>query len=130
MSSWKILESAFGLTDGGLLDKLAEYEPIQNLIGDGDLMAWLVLRGRASHAQSRVGTKELIAVERSCESEIWKLKKIVERVIITKKSWGYPTTAWEERLPQDLRARRAGEPILVSDEESLRQGASAPRRGH
>jgi hypothetical protein len=59
------------------------------------------LRGRASHAQARakVGKQELIEVERECIRALPRLKTLVERVILTKKSWGYPTVGVHELTP-------------------------------
>jgi hypothetical protein len=56
-----------------------------------------VLRGRASHAESKAGYDELVAVERECGRKVARLKNLVERVLLTKKNWGYPTVAVDER---------------------------------
>jgi hypothetical protein len=105
---WKVLESAFGLADAALVAKLGNYEPIEGLVDEGELKAWLVLRGRASHAQSRAGIAELAEVERLCQAAVDRLKRVVERVIATKSGWGHPTVGWLERLPEELRSSRGG----------------------
>lgn len=91
---WKVLESAFGAKDADLLEALGAYEPIQDLVQEGELKQLHVLRGRASHAESKAGVAEQMAVERLCKEEMPKLKRLAERVIMTKASWGYPTNGW------------------------------------
>ena len=40
--------------------------------------------------------KELIAAERECSQKLARLSNLAERVILTKRSWGYPTKEVEE----------------------------------
>jgi hypothetical protein len=54
-----------------------------------------VLRGRASHARSKRGIREVRAVTQECRAKLPRLKSLVERVIATKKTWGAPTIAFE-----------------------------------
>lgn len=94
---WRVLESAFGRSDDDLVQLLASYPPAQQLgFAPPELRDLLILRGRASHAQSKAGVDELIAVERECGQALPRLKNLAERVILTKRSWGYPTLAVEE----------------------------------
>jgi hypothetical protein len=74
-----------------------------------------VLRGRASHAQSRAkaGKQELVDVERDCARAIPRLKTLVERVILTKKSWGYPTIDVEELTPVQAYTTADGVVVLL-----------------
>lgn len=86
---WRILESAFALKNKELVKILAEYPPAQQLEFDQEeLQDLLVLRGRASHAESRDGLEELMKVEHDCAELLPRLKNLVECVIATKKDWG------------------------------------------
>lgn len=97
---WRVLESAFGATNDTLVDLLSRFAPALDLGFDAqELHALLVLRGRASHAQSRAGVHELNAVELDCAAALPRLSNLAERVILTKKSWGHPTDGVEEMLP-------------------------------
>ena len=97
---WRILEAAFGKSDDELVALLVEYEPARKLgFDEAEVKQLLVLRGRASHAQSSAGIKELVHVDQECSKQLPRLKNLCERVILTKKSWGYPTTGTDELLP-------------------------------
>lgn len=97
---WRVLESAFTLKGNDLVDILAEYPPVQELGFDHqEIQSLLRLRNRASHAYSRKGIEELMKVEPECAVLLPRLKNLVERVISTKKSWGYPTKGVEIVLP-------------------------------
>jgi hypothetical protein len=97
---WRVLESAFGCTDDELINVLANYEPARQLkFDDVELKRLLVLRGRASHAASRAGINELRSVNVDVSDRIGRLAALVEQVILTKKSWGFPTTAVERLAP-------------------------------
>jgi hypothetical protein len=97
---WRVLESAFASSDEKLVKLLANYPPAQQLGFDAEELGELhILRGRASHAQSKAGMRELIAVERECGLRLARLKNLVERVTLTKKTWGYPTIVVEELAP-------------------------------
>jgi hypothetical protein len=110
---WRVLESAFANTDEDLVQLLASYPPTQQLSFDAEeLRDLLVLRGRASHAQSKVGVSELIAVERECGRRVARLKNLVERVILTKKSWGYPTIGVDELTPLGGYVGPSGEQVI------------------
>jgi hypothetical protein len=71
------------------------------------------LRGRASHAESRSGVHELEHVERECGARLARLSCLAERVILTKRSWGYPTTAVEELSPLLAYVRREGRVVYI-----------------
>jgi hypothetical protein len=110
---WRVLESAFAKSDDDLVQLLAAYPPARQLGFDVKELADLrVLRGRASHAQSKAGVSELIAVEQECGRRVVRLKNLVERVILTKKSWGYPTVGVEELAPLAAYVGPAGEQVM------------------
>jgi hypothetical protein len=97
---WRVLESAFQASEAKLVALLSDYRPAQKLGFDkSELEALRILRGQASHAVSKAGLKELVRVERECAEKLPRLKSLVERVILTKKDWGYPTTGVEELTP-------------------------------
>jgi hypothetical protein len=99
---WRVLESAFGQSDGDLVDSLASFTPAARLGFDNEELAdLLALRGRASHATSRpeVSLHEVVQVQRECENALPRLKNLAERVILTKRSWGYRTLAVDELEP-------------------------------
>jgi hypothetical protein len=97
---WRVLEAAFGSQDRKLVNLLAQYEPAKKLrFDEAELEQLLFLRGRASHAQSKAGIQELVSVDRECAKQLPRLKNLCERVILTKKSWGYPTSGTDELLP-------------------------------
>lgn len=109
---WRILESAFGLQDRHLTRRLAEYQPAVDMHFDGtELEGLRTLRGRASHAASRARSCELLAVERNVLRCVGRLQALAERVILTKKTWGTPTTEVEELLPLGTYVGRDGEII-------------------
>ncbi len=97
---WRILEAAFGRIDEELVALLAKYEPARKLHFDETEIKQLhVLRGRASHAQSSAGIKELVYVDQECAKQLPRLKNLCERVLLTKKAWGYPTLGTKELIP-------------------------------
>jgi|SRR5579863_1632980 len=97
---WRILEAAFGKRDDDLVSLLIQYEPARKLgFNEAEIKQLHVLRGRASHAQSSAGIKELVNVEKVCAEQLPRLKNLCERIILTKKSWGYPTLGTDELLP-------------------------------
>lgn len=97
---WRILEAAFGKRDDELVALLTKYEPARKLgFVEAEVKQFLVLHGRASHAQSSAGIKELVHVDQECTKQLPRLKNLCERVILTKKDWGYPTMGTDELLP-------------------------------
>ena len=99
---WRVLESAFSRKDEELVGLLATYPPAVQLgFVHGELQELLVLRGRASHATSKPETalEEVVHVEHQCTAALPRLRTLAERVITTKRSWGYPTPGVDEVLP-------------------------------
>lgn len=86
---WRVLESAFNQKGKSLVKCLANYKPAMDICFDEEeLNELLVLRGRASHAETSVPDIELNEVEGLCQSKITRLSTLVERVILTKRTWG------------------------------------------
>ncbi len=86
---WKILKSAFGTKDRELLSLLLEYPVVQELsFTEEELNQLWVLRGRASHAESRKGMKEYQYVVSETNKSLHRIKCLVEQVILTMKDWG------------------------------------------
>ena len=86
---WKVLESAFGVKHKKLIKCLIEYEPAKQLrFSEDELCSLLILRGRASHADSSAGMEELRHVNQDVAGKLPRLKCLVEQVLLTKKTWG------------------------------------------
>jgi hypothetical protein len=99
---WRVLESAFNLRDAALVNLLAKYPPARDIGFDREeLEQMLVLRGRASHAATRpeASLRELAEVSSSCADALPRLHNLVERVILTKQAWGFPTVGVAEIAP-------------------------------
>jgi hypothetical protein len=106
---WRVLESAFASKNDDLVECLGAYSRAEQLGFDKEeLRAFLVLRGRASHAESKAGVREVAHVERECRARLPRLKSLVERVILTKASWGYPSLGIDELTPVRAYVRRDG----------------------
>ncbi|MCW3002615.1 MAG: hypothetical protein JWQ20_1913 [Conexibacter sp.] len=111
---WRVLESAFQRRDDELIQLLAAFSPARAMrFTEEELKGMLILRGRASHAQSKAGQQELIDVERECGEKVARLKNLVERVVLTKKSWGYPSTGVEELAPLRAFVRADGRQVFL-----------------
>jgi hypothetical protein len=94
---WRVLESAFGLKGAGLVRALADFPPVQELeFTEEELEQLRLLRGGASHAESRAGIRELRRVRAEASEREGRLNTLVERVILTKKEWGSKTDEVEE----------------------------------
>ena len=94
---WKLLESAFGVKGDQLISCLSDFMPAQQLKFTTDELRQLhILRGRASHAESRSGIDEYRFVFTKTNRRLPRLKCLAERVILTKKTWGDKSTATEE----------------------------------
>ena len=92
-----MLESAFNVQGDKLVALLADYPPAQAMaFSRGELNQLLLLRGKASHAVSKAGVTQLLAVEWECSLRLTRLKNLAERVILTKRSWGYPKKGVDE----------------------------------
>ena len=86
---WRVLESAFGVKNADLVNCLEEYKPAREMgFTKSELEELLVLRGRASHAYSSAGIKEIRDVGKDIDRRLARLKNLAERVILTKKTWG------------------------------------------
>ena len=94
---WRVLESAFGLQNGSLTAALADYPPAQELeFTKAELDALLILRGQISHSGNKGGLDELLRAGRKASEVVGRLKCLVERVVLTKASWGSRGTAVDE----------------------------------
>jgi hypothetical protein len=97
---WRVLESAFACKGYRLVNRLTEYPPAQELGFDHkEIHGLLKLRGCASHAESKKGIEELMAVGPQYTQSLARLKNLAERVIATKKSWSSPIKDVDEVLP-------------------------------
>lgn len=111
---WKILESAFGTKDNELIQLLSEYKPaIQLGFTQEELKKLLILRGRASHAESRSGINEHQFVNSQISKVLPRLKCLVEQVIVTKKTWGTPTLEIERIADISGFIKEDGTPVLI-----------------
>jgi hypothetical protein len=79
----------------------------------------LVLRHRASHAASKGGRREIARVNGEAERSLPTLKSLVERVLLSKRSWGRPTGAVDWILSR---------PSFVGPDNSLKLQAPPRRR--
>ncbi len=114
---WRVLESAFNRTDAELVRLLSRFAPCAQLGFDRDeLTQLLVLRGRASHAATRqaVSLEEVASIQRECSAALTRLTQLAQRVILTKKSWGYPTSAVDELLPLVGYVKREGGVVIFT----------------
>ena len=97
---WRVLESAFGRKNRHLTALLADFPPARQIGCTLDeAEALRTLRGRASHAESRAGLREILAVEQEARQSLPRLKSLVERVVMTKEPWGTPNLAMRDLLP-------------------------------
>ena len=93
---WRVLESAFGRDGEALSALIAGYQPAVELKFDlPELESLRAVRGRASHAASRAGLRELQAVNAEVRSRIGRLRSLAIHVILTKTDWGHPTTGYD-----------------------------------
>jgi hypothetical protein len=111
---WRVLESAFGRKNQRLVALLGEYPPAV-LIGftPDEIHGLWVLRGRASHAESRAGLNEILAVEGDVRRSVARLKSLVERVIMTKEQWGTATLEVRDLLPPSSWVGPGGSIVVV-----------------
>lgn len=111
---WKVLESAFGAKDKELVRLLARYGPATELCFTLDeLHNLLILRGRASHAKTRSGMKELRHVISETRKRLPRLKCFVEQVLVTKKSWGTQNLYTERVAPVSAYVRPNGTLVII-----------------
>lgn len=106
---WLVLESAFGIDGNRLIEALAEYPPVVSHGPTRDVLKQLmVVRGRASHAATKAPGREWSEIQDLVSEHLGTLLTLVDRVMLTKKTWGTPTcgvehlpipsTAWGERV--------------------------------
>jgi hypothetical protein len=111
---WKILESAFGAQNNQLIRHLVDFEPARQLdFTIDELNRLLVLRGRASHAVSRSGIKELRYVAAETSRALPRLKSLVEQVILTKRKWGIPTLETKRIAEIEQFIDSNGNPVFI-----------------
>jgi hypothetical protein len=66
---------------------------------EAELRGLLQLRGRASHASSRLGVDELRTVSSDCADRVYRLKSLAEILILTKQSWGSKGNVVKQIVP-------------------------------
>lgn len=114
---WRVLESAFALIDDDLVNTLAQYPPAQQLgFSHDEIRGLCVLRGRASHAQSRAGIKEVRSVVADTGRQLARLKCLTEQVILTKATWGVRTQATTPLAPIRAYVDKDGRLVLAPTE--------------
>ena len=97
---WRVMESAFGLQDDKLIAALAAYGPAKELgFDEAELLELLILRGQASHAATSGGLEEILRVGEKTRQRGDRLKCLVERVILTKRTWGARSGGVDELTP-------------------------------
>jgi hypothetical protein len=86
---WKVLESAFVAKGHKLTSLLSQYLPVSQIgFNRAELEEMLILRGRASHAESRSKLNEYNKIARETQDKVRRLKSLAEQLLITKKIWG------------------------------------------
>jgi hypothetical protein len=113
---WRVLEAAFGEDGDALVELLGAFPPVQELgYTVTELKHLLVLRGRASHAQSSAGLVEYERVRSLVVDHIERVRCLAEQVLLTKKIWGLRGLG-VERLSRPMSIVRAdGTPGLYRD---------------
>jgi|GEM_PF-2801865 len=114
---WRVLESAFGQKDTSLIKSLASYRPaVQLRFDESELNELLTLRGRASHAETKKPDVELTRVEDLCHERLPRLFSLVERVILTKKTWGARSGGVRKPAPPVMSfVGKDGEVVLIKN---------------
>jgi hypothetical protein len=111
---WRVLESAFARQRRPLVRLLGAYDPALQIGFSADEINQLhVLRGRASHAESRAGLVEILRIDREVQHALPRLKSLVERVVMTKAQWGVPTLDVHELLPPSSWVGPGGVIVLI-----------------
>jgi hypothetical protein len=84
---WRVLELSFQAHGRDLLDLLEAFPPVQRLGFDrAELERLLVLRGRLSHAASRLGHLEVGRSSNEAAASLGRLWSLVDWVLLSKKS--------------------------------------------
>ena len=101
---WRVLESAFTLTDEKLCKTLSKFQPVMDVpLSYQSIKNLLVLRGRASHANSKKGANEARALRVECEENLSTLKNLVSIVIDHKSPWGNPSLEYSNAFVNNVR---------------------------
>lgn len=112
---WKLLESAFRKHNDDLVDLLSDYQPAQQLDFTEDELSYLqILRGRASHAESSAGINEHRNVIDETSRKLPRLKCLAEQVLLTKQTWGAPTTEAKRLADVNAYIDPEGNPVLIT----------------
>lgn len=114
---WRVLESAFRRKEKALVKRIAEFKPALQLKFDEEELEELRrLRGRASHAETNKPDLELSRVEGLCDQKLPRLLTLIERVILTKKTWSAPTGGVRESPPPVMSyVGKKGEVVLIQN---------------
>lgn len=84
----------------------------------GELRGLRLLRGRASHTQSKAGVQESITFVHECSRRLARVSDPVELVSLTNNTWGsLRATLVEELAPLHAYASRNGAYVIFSDRE-------------
>jgi hypothetical protein len=84
----------------------------------GELRGLRLLRGRASHTQSKAGVQESITFVHECSRRLARVSDPVELVSLTNNTWGsLRATLVEELAPLHAYAGRNGAYVIFSDRE-------------
>ena len=123
---WKVLESAFGAKDDELIDLLKDYGPAKELeFTEDELRELHILRGRASHAESRSGIVEYNYISRQASRKLRRLKCLAEQTILTKKTWGTRTKEIKRLLPLWGYVTCKGSIVLIQQPTKQQNGNTA-----
>lgn len=91
---WRVFESGFGKRDKDLIALLSTCEVATDMeFTDHELNELLVLRGRASYAQSKAALSEVVAVERESSRVVNRVERLAVALILRKVNWGDQTLA-------------------------------------
>jgi hypothetical protein len=113
---WRVLEAAFGEDGDKLVALLSAFPPAQELgYTATELKDLLVLRGRASHAQSSAGLVEYERVNNLVSDKVERIRCLAAQVLLTKKTWGLRGLEVERlgRLRSTVQAD--GTPVIYRD---------------
>ena len=113
---WRVLEAAFGEGRDELVKLLGAFPPAQEFgFTATELKDLLVLRGRASHAQSSDGLVEYERVNSLVVDKVERVRCLAEQVLLTKKTWGQRGLGVERLGPLRSMVQANGTPVLYRD---------------
>lgn len=116
---WRVLEAAFGEQGPRLVELVATCSAAQDLeFTRAELSELMVLRGRASHASSRAGAKEVAEVERAADEALQRVQALAEALIIRKVAWGTRSQDVEPSAPRFPYARRDGTIVIFQQPDA------------